>query len=299
MGSAMTVLLILAASGPWQGSWETTYGTVVLTQEDSSVRGFYTMGGTATIEGRVTPNGRLLFNYSEPSASGEGWFELSNDSLAFSGMWRADGSSQWLPWEGVRSGLGTLDTDWLVVLEVEWQESLTEPEYSFGQMLQAFFARVETVSVRHRYIHDPADLRRFCLEAAMLPGDVYLILASHATEAGLSTPGGTVSPAQLAEALEPFGDNLRLVHMSACLAMAGATPKSLLQSIGGDGLVVSGYTESVDWSESAALEMLYLSLILEKGLQPAAAAASMDTMLQGAASSGAEVLSNTGFSWSD
>ena len=295
----LALLLVLTASGPWQGTWETTYGTLVLTQDGASVRGFYTMGGTATIEGIVTSGGRMVFSYSEPVASGEGWFELSGDSLAFSGMWREAGASGWTPWEGIRWGEGSLSAHWLVVLEVEWQGALTEPEFSFGEMLRTFFARIEGVEVRHRFVHSLDDIRRFCAEAAMLPGEVYLVLAAHATESGLATPAGTVTPAQLADALDPFGDNLRLVHLSACLAMAGATPKSLLREVGGNGLVVSGYTESVDWSESAVVEMLYLSLILEKGLAPARAAEAVEALLLGAASAEAGVLAGTGFSWSD
>ncbi len=297
--AALVVLIALAASGPWQGTWETTYGTLVLTQDGASVSGFYTMGGTATMEGMVTPDGRLVFNYRETAATGEGWFELSEDSLTFAGMWREAGAPDWIPWEGIRSGTAGLRADWLVVLEVEWQGSLAEPEYSFGAMLEAFFARLEGVQVRHRFVHGPDDLRRFCTEAAMLPGDIYLVFAAHATESGLETPGGTVTPAELAGALEPLAGNLRLVHMSACLAMAGATPKWLLQELEGDGLVVSGYTESVDWAESAVVEMLYLSLILERGLSPAAAAAAVEATLTGAAGSGTGVLSETGFSWAD
>jgi len=295
----LALLVVLTASGPWQGTWETTYGTLVLTQDGASVRGFYTVGGTATIEGMVTPGGRMVFTYSEPAASGEGWFELSGDSLAFSGMWRAEGATAWATWEGIRAGQGSLQARWLVVLEVEWQESLAEEEFSFGEMLGAFFARIDGVEVRHRFVHSPEDIRRFCTEAAMLPGDVYLVLAAHATESGLATPAGTVTPALLADALDPFGDNLRLVHLSACLAMAGATPKSLLREVGGNGLVVSGYTESVDWTESAVVEMLYLSLILEKGLAPAEAAAAVEAVLLGAASADAGVLTGTGFSWAD
>ena len=295
----LILLMVLTASGPWQGSWETTYGTLVLAQDGASVRGFYTMGGTATIEGVVTPGGRMVFSYSEPAASGEGWFELSADSLAFSGMWRAEGATAWTPWEGIRAGQGGLQAHWLVVLEVEWQESLAEEEFSFGEMLEAFFARIDGVEVRHRFVHSPEDIGRFCTEAAMLSGDVYLVLAAHATESGLATPAGTVTPALLVDALDPFGDNLRLVHLSACLAMAGTTPKSLLQEVGGNGLVVSGYSESVDWTESAVVEMLYLSLILEKGLTPAEAAAAMEALLLGAVSADAGLLTNTGFSWAN
>lgn len=295
----LALVALVAASAPWQGTWETTYGTLVLTQEGREVSGFYDLGGPATIEGTVTSGGRMVFTYHEPTASGEGWFELSGDSLAFSGMWREQGGSGWSRWEGIRSGEGSLQRDWLVVLEVEWQESMSAPEYSFGQMLDAFFARLEGVEVRHRFVHDPGDLRRFCREAALLPGDVYLVLAAHATESGLQTPGGTVAPAQLAEALQPFGAKLRLVHMSACLAMAGSTPSSLLREVGGEGLVVSGYTRSVDWAESAVVEMLYLSLVLERGLAPAEAAAAVEKALQGVAGSPAGVLDETGFDWAE
>jgi hypothetical protein len=291
------VLTVLLASGPWQGTWETTYGTVVMTQDGSAVSGFYDMGGPAAIEGTVRPDGRLVFTYTEPSAAGEGWFELSSDSLSFSGMWREEGSTGWTAWEGARTASGLQQARWLVVLEVEWQTSMAEPEFSFGRMLETFFARVAGVEVRHRYFHGLSDLRRFCTEAAALPGDVYLIIACHATEEGLGTPSGTLAAADAASALECFDERLRLVHMSACLVMDGDYPKVLLRSLE-HRPVVSGYTESVDWAESAALEMLYLSLVLERGEEPADAAEAIQRMVHAAGPPGGP-LSKTGFTWAD
>jgi len=293
MGGAV-LLAALLASGPWQGTWETTYGTVVMTQEGNGVTGFYDMGGTATIDGVARSGGRLEFTYTEPAASGEGWFELSSDSLSFSGMWRPHDSAEWAEWQGARAGAG-LQSRWLVVLEVEWQGSMTDSEFSFGRMLEPFFARVEGVEVRHRFFHDCEDLQRFCTEAAALPGDVYLLLACHATDQGLETPDGTITAVQLADALGPFDQRLRLVHMSACLVMRGNFSKSILASLEHPA-VVSGYTESVDWAESAALEMLYLSLILERGEEPADAARAMQRLIRAGAASGAP-LAETGFTW--
>jgi len=67
------------------GTWETTYGTMFLSQEDSEVTGYYTYSSHSSIEGFVGRDGKFVFTYSEPSTSGEGWFELSDDGMSFTG----------------------------------------------------------------------------------------------------------------------------------------------------------------------------------------------------------------------
>ncbi|MEN8209493.1 MAG: hypothetical protein ABFR50_09615, partial [Candidatus Fermentibacteria bacterium] len=178
------VILEASELPDYSGTWETTYGTLFLEQENAVVSGYYTLDGYSTVEGTVAPNGKLVFTYSEPTASGEGWFELSDDSGSISGMWRPDGGGQWFEWEGYRAGAGVASSNWLVILESEWQSSLSEQEYSFGEMLEAWFARVPGVTVRHRFIHDVDDLAAFCLESSGLPGELYLVIASHGTSSG-------------------------------------------------------------------------------------------------------------------
>lgn len=302
---AVLALAVLAAGGgfgqvipDFSGTWETTYGTLVLNQEGSSVSGFYLMGGMCTVAGTVDSSGRLAFTYQEPSASGEGWFELAPDGSSFSGQWRARGSSVWSDWDGYRSGSEGSASRWLVILETEWQDGLDEREYSFGDMLEAWFSRVDGVTVRHRFVHDTDDLELFCAQAAMLPGEVFLLFSSHATEEGIALPGGTAGARDIVEAIEPCR-NLAMIHFSSCLVMGGSIPRQIISSRRSwpEGFVVSGYTTSVDWAGSALLEFLYLNLILESGLTPARAAEAVLETLDYAGSSPGSCMDAAGFTW--
>jgi hypothetical protein len=92
-----------AKAKDFSGQWETTYGLMTLEQKGVSVSGQYIMGGErGSIEGKVQ-NRRLDFKYREPNASGEGWFELDAGGDRFSGSWRENGSSVWMPWVGTRT----------------------------------------------------------------------------------------------------------------------------------------------------------------------------------------------------
>jgi hypothetical protein len=288
-----------AESAPdFTGLWETTYGSLNLVQEvGGTVQGYYTMGGLCTVRGRTNPEGRLVFEYEEPSARGEGWFELSPDGNSFSGMWRAEGSSSWSSWEGFRSGSGS-STKWLVVLEAEWQSGLDEQEYSFGEMLEAWFSRVEGVEVRQRFIHDSSDLELFCAETAMLPGTVCLLVSSHASSEGVAVAEGTIGRQELLDALEPCR-NLAMIHFSSCLMMAGDIPRTIASSRRDwpEGFVVSGYRNSVDWAASGILEILYLDLILEKGLTPLEACEAVTGSMDFAGARAGCCLEAAGFEW--
>lgn len=84
----MLILVALLATADFSGSWDTTYGRMVLTQNGTEVTGYYSYGGISTIEGTVEPSGRLVFTYTEADAHGEGWFELADGRI--SGMWRPE-----------------------------------------------------------------------------------------------------------------------------------------------------------------------------------------------------------------
>ena len=303
-GCFLLLALALCAAAPalgqedFSGTWETTYGTLVLYQDGVEVSGYYTLGGYSTVQGTVDGDGKLVFTYTEPSASGEGWFVLSDDATRLEGMWRPEGSGRWQEWEGYRAGTGAASSNWLVVLESEWQSSLGEQEYSFGEMLTAWFARVEGVTVRHRFIHDGDDLRQFCLESSGLPGDLYLVIASHGTSSGIDLASGTVSTRDFLSAIEPCR-NLAMVHFSCCEIMAGRLPQAILASRESwpSGFLVSGYTNSVDWGASGMIEIYYLNQILENGLAPPEAAASVIDDIDFAASSPTRWMDAAGFSW--
>ncbi len=294
----LAAILSTCAAADWSGAWETTYGMLFLSQDGDRVTGHYDISGYSSVEGTVTDDGRLVFTYREPAASGEGWFEMGPDSMSFAGEWSEDGSGTWYDWEGFRAGAGVAPSRWLVILEAEWQTNLSEREYSFGEMLDSWFARVEGVTVRHRFIHDEEDLERFLMESAGLTGEVYLLLASHGTGDGLELPGGTVDAGELIHALEPVR-NLALLHFSSCEIMAGETPGEVLASRDDwpEGFVVSGYTRSVDWGASAVLEVFYLNQMLENGFPPEDAARSVEDCITFAGTDDTQWMEGAGFTW--
>src|SRR5438874_381398 len=155
------------AEGSFAGTWDTTFGPMTLTQEGKKVQGHYDMeGNRCPIRGTVEKN-RLTFTYEEPDARGEGWFELSAAGNQFSGKWRANGQSAWAEWKGQRVE-PVAGRVWLVVLEANWENDLSEQEYTFGAMLRAFFARSAKVQVRHRFFTDAASLVKWSKEVAYL-----------------------------------------------------------------------------------------------------------------------------------
>ncbi len=93
------------ATKDFAGSWQTTYGPMKLHRDGKKLAGSYDMGGQdCKIEGKMEGK-RFVFKYEEPSARGEGWFEMSNDGQNFAGEWRAEGNEQWSKWEGSRTAV--------------------------------------------------------------------------------------------------------------------------------------------------------------------------------------------------
>ena len=99
------------ADADFSGAWDTTYGFLEIQQEGQTVAGTYTYGGGSTIAGTVA-GARLTFRYTEPTATGEGWFDIGPSGDSFSGSWHEDGSADWYPWTGTRTGNrpGTVET---------------------------------------------------------------------------------------------------------------------------------------------------------------------------------------------
>ena len=100
------------------GAWRTTFGDMSLKQVGADVTGSYISAGlTGEITGKI--DGRTLtFTYKEPSAEGEGVFDLSPDGSTFTGKWRVKGTQPWGQWEGQRvdpavvAAGGTFDGVW-------------------------------------------------------------------------------------------------------------------------------------------------------------------------------------------
>jgi hypothetical protein len=89
-----------AAVPDFAGEWDSTYGLLTITQSGKSVTGTYG-GAGATIKGELT-GAKLTFTYTEPTAAGEGWFELAADAASFTGQWRENGAQAWAAWTGKR-----------------------------------------------------------------------------------------------------------------------------------------------------------------------------------------------------
>ncbi len=304
MRTALSTLIALFVSAAileavdFSGTWDTTYGIMFLQQENSHVNGYYTYEAYSTVDGEVGPDGRLVFTYREPNASGEGWFDLSPDSMSISGMWRPDGGGEWYEWEGYRAGAGITPSNWLVILESEWQTSLSENEYSFGEMLIAWFARVPGVNVRHRFIHDVDDLAAFCLESSGLPGDLYLVIASHGSSSGIELASGTVSSREFVDAIRPCS-NLAMIHFSCCEIMSGRLPQAIISSRSSwpADFIVSGYSRTVDWGASGLIEIFYFNQMLENGFSPSDAANSVIEDIDFAGQSSTRLMDAAGFTW--
>lgn len=85
------------------GEWDTSYGRMSLTQQGTAVAGTYVWDGQrSAIQGTVRDGRTLEFTYREASATGKGWFELTDDGSAFRGKWQQDGSRAWDSWVGKR-----------------------------------------------------------------------------------------------------------------------------------------------------------------------------------------------------
>lgn len=276
----------------FEGVWDTSFGTLRLEREGTRVHGSYTYTSGATVEGELV-DGVLLGTYHEPAAAGAGVrgriaFELAEDGQSFRGTWceglgepldpRAPTSMSARPWFGQRARRepGRI---WLVILEENWEGSLREPEYSFGAMLRSFFERVPKVGVRHRFVHDRADLERFCAELVGLVEPVVLYVSSHGSPDGLSIGSEGISPEALGAALRNVGD-LRLLHLGSCAVLAGDAPDRIRAAAAPTApFPISGFVESVDWAASAIVDFTYMQLVLEAGLEPEQAVEATRRML--------------------
>lgn len=266
-----------AKSVSFDGLWLTSFGRLRLAQSGGRVSGFYEYAGGSYVDGKISGR-KLKFRYREEKAAGEGVFELSADRKSFSGRWRKDGAVKWGLWDGTRVE-PVPGRNWLVVAEARWEGGLADREYSFGEMLRAFFARSPAVQFRHRFFTDEASLTRWLREASLLAEPTVLLISSHGLPEGVSVSGGVVGPAPIADALR-FAHNLRLLHIDACLTMKGPFPRDLLQRLGRDAVFpVSGYTESVDWAASAISDFMYLDLIFSREYSPAQAAGQLGRLL--------------------
>jgi hypothetical protein len=257
------------------GAWATTYGRLRLQVAGRKVRGTYASGSTSGIvEGDV--DGRVLRVAYEESTGvgGRARFNLSPDGSSFHGTWRpgarTDADLDTEPtsrWDGTRV-VPVKDRVWLVVLEAYWQGGLHEPDYSYGEMLGAFFERLPDVEFRQRFFSGPIDFERLAGECAELEEPVILYVSSHGGPAEIFAPGGSVTGEVIGRAVARI-PNLRLLHLGACSGLAAGLPRSIRDSAGAEArFPVSGFTRNVDWGGSALVDLTYLDLVLEHGMDP-------------------------------
>jgi hypothetical protein len=102
---------------------------------------------------------------------------------------------------------------------------------------------------------------------------VVLYISSHGTEQGITVGKETLTGDFIGRQLRHASD-LKLVHLGACLAMAGETPRKIREASGLD-VPVSGYTKVADWAGSAVIDLSYLDLVLSRQLEPGEAVRQM------------------------
>ena len=181
----------------------------------------------------------------------------------------------------------------LYVLETYWERTLDRPDYSFGEILQSLCRRfARTVDFRHRRITSVTDFRRFALLAAFVAEPVVIVLSSHGGPCGPwmeysavveNEPARTRSEArrEATLSLHEVGSicaecpNVELLHFDCCSVLLPTETANTLQARlelpKAHQIVVSGFTVTADWHESATLEFYYIGLIM-KGETPLAAA---------------------------
>ena len=91
-----------AADNSFAGDWKTSFGPMKLEVNGDAVNGTYQMGDELChIEGKVEGE-VMVFNYTEPTAKGQGTFTLAPDGKSFSGTWLQYGEAEWRAWAGAR-----------------------------------------------------------------------------------------------------------------------------------------------------------------------------------------------------
>ncbi len=256
-------------SSQFNGLWKTSFGLMRLVVDGEKIRGAYDhAGGEAKMEGEVK-NGRFAFRYQEPEAAGEGWFKISNDGRSIDGKWRQEGRQAWSPWTGTKV-IPVPGRVWLVILEANWERSIAEQEYAFGDMLESYFtmSTARHVEVRHRFFHDATDLQRFCRKVQFLPGPAVVLISTHGSPEGITVFGQTIKANVVADSLKG-ASNLQLLHLSGCAMMKGEFPNQIHEALRDrNAFPISGYKTIVAWDASALGDFTFLSLLLVRGLEP-------------------------------
>ncbi len=261
------------------GLWETPHGRLRLIERGGYLHGifadsrdmhdYFSIAGAATRQVEYAPQDGLSGYHLK--------LELSDDGSTLTGeRWYRDNDRT--GWSAMRI-TPQPDKTWLVVLEARWESSLEEGEYTFGEMLNAFFDRTPHVQVRHRVFNDAVDFERYGCEVAFLAEPVVVCVATHASSEGVTVCDELLGPELMADVFR-FGDSVQLVHYSACQIMAGTISQTMHETLQTFArFPISGYGSTVDWAGSAVIEFMYLDLIFNRGMSPEAAQAAVVDMM--------------------
>ena len=74
-----------------------------------------------------------------------------------------------------------------------------------------------------------------------------------------------------------LADGLKLLHLASAASLAGQESVRALQ---GAPFPVSGYTGNVDWAQCALAEVVFLDMVLDKGLTPERAAEQLPRLVR-------------------
>jgi hypothetical protein len=267
----------------FDGVWDTSFGLCRLFHEADRVIGYFEVPGGGTLEcgggasGGTSMGRRCDFRFQTPQARGEIWLELDEQQMSFKGKVRQVGERSFRPCGGQRL-LPVPELQWLVVLEAHWQRMLQEKDYSLGDMLREFFARVRRVDVRHRFFASEGDLETWCREILYLVEPVTVVVATHGTPDGINGHDGIIGSEALVKYLR-HADNVTVLHFSACCiedSSTGGPRSSLDRQLP---FPISGYAAYTDWAASALVDFTYLDLILEHYLPPDEAASQVKQLL--------------------
>jgi hypothetical protein len=239
-----------------------------LIQNGKEVSGIFAGGIGNSIEGSAEGR-KLTFRTMEGDSRGEGWLELSRDGSSFSGQRRSGTDGAWKEVSGTRLMPETGIT-WLVVLEANWEESLSEAEYNFGDIIKSYFAGTPYVRVRHRRFANEDDLRYWLSEIPYLAEPTVVVVSSHGAADGIfGSADYKPIPASAFSDVLRYASNLKLLHLAACLTMKGDYSKKILKRVPADvRFPISGYATSVDWAGSALADLLYYEFVLGRGYEP-------------------------------
>ena len=105
--ASFTLSCASAPGGIWAGTWETTYGTMILSQSGNQVTGSYEHSN-GIITGTVS--GNILYGtwseaptYTAPDYAGDVQLTISPNGFTFTGGWRNGSSGSWsMNWNGTK-----------------------------------------------------------------------------------------------------------------------------------------------------------------------------------------------------